>query len=158
MGQYFYKVFLNIPFHIKDYGTVRNIFWNGVLILNEKDNKEACATCFEIRIPRKKNNKLLWKVPSKNFGNNFTMEKNKKVFRFANISEYHHREMGLMTIQDWYITSSYVTSEMNLIIVSSRTSLDFVDKHCIAGNLVMLFLLSYSLQYSAYFTSYQIYT
>ena len=41
---------------------------NGVLILNWKENKEAGAICFEIRIPRKKNKELLWKVPSKIYG------------------------------------------------------------------------------------------
>ena len=49
--------------------------WNGVLILNRKENKEAGAICFEIRIPRKKNKELyqkftkvnsVWK--KKNFG------------------------------------------------------------------------------------------
>ena len=38
---------------------------NGVLILNGKENKEAGAICFEIRIPRKKNKELLRKVPPK---------------------------------------------------------------------------------------------
>jgi hypothetical protein len=70
--------------------------WNGVLILNGKENKEAGAICFEIRIPRKKNNKVLRKVPSKIYGSNFIMEKTKNIFWFVNISEYHHQEMGLM--------------------------------------------------------------
>jgi hypothetical protein len=34
-------------------------FWNGVLSLNGKGNKEAGAICFEIRIPRKKTTELL---------------------------------------------------------------------------------------------------
>ena len=34
-----------------------------VLILNGKENKEATAICFEIRIPKKKNKELLCKVP-----------------------------------------------------------------------------------------------
>ena len=38
---------------------------NDVLILNGKENKEATAICFEIRIPKKKNKELLRKVPSK---------------------------------------------------------------------------------------------
>ena len=38
---------------------------NDVLILNGKENKEASAICFEIRIPKKKNKELLRKVPSK---------------------------------------------------------------------------------------------
>ena len=86
---------------------------------------------------------LLWKKTKRFFGLQI----------FPNIIT---EKWGLWQIQNWYITSSYVTSEMNLIIVSSRTSLDFVDKHCISGNLVMLFLLSRPLQYSAYFTSYQV--
>ena len=58
---------------------------NGVLILNGKVNKEAGAIFFEIRIPRKKNKKLLQKVPSRS---NFIMEKNKNIFSFVNISKY----------------------------------------------------------------------
>ena len=38
---------------------------NDVLTLNGKENKEASAICFEIRIPKKKNEELLWKVSSK---------------------------------------------------------------------------------------------
>ena len=36
---------------------------NDVLILNRKENKEASAICFKIRIPKKKNKELLRKVP-----------------------------------------------------------------------------------------------
>ena len=67
---------------------------NGVLILDGKENKEATAIFFEIRIPKKKNKKILRKVPSKIYGSNFIMEKKKKNW-FLNISEYHHRAMGL---------------------------------------------------------------
>ena len=36
------------------------------MILHGKENEEADAICFEIRIPRKKNKELLlWKFPSK---------------------------------------------------------------------------------------------
>ena len=42
--------------------------WNDVLILNGKENKEASAICFEIRIPKKNNKELLRKVPSKIHG------------------------------------------------------------------------------------------
>ena len=35
------------------------------MILNGKENKEASAICFEIRIPKKNNKELLRKVPSK---------------------------------------------------------------------------------------------
>ena len=38
---------------------------NDVLILNGNENKEASAICFEIRIPKKNNKELLWKVLSK---------------------------------------------------------------------------------------------
>ena len=38
---------------------------NDVLILIGKENKEASAICFEIRIPKKKNEELLWRVTSK---------------------------------------------------------------------------------------------
>ena len=72
--------------------------WNDVLILNGKENKEATAICFEIRIPKKKNKELLRKVPSKIYGSIFIMEKTQKKFWFVNISEYHHRAMGLMTL------------------------------------------------------------
>ena len=68
---------------------------NDILILNEKENKEATAICFEKRIPRKKNKKLLRKVPSKIYGSNFIMEKNEKKIWFLNISEHHLRTMGL---------------------------------------------------------------
>ena len=67
---------------------------NGVLILNGKEDKEATAICFEIRIQKKKNKELLWDVQSKKFWSNFIVEKTKKIW-FVNISEYHHREMGL---------------------------------------------------------------
>ena len=40
---------------------------NDVLILNGKENKEASAICFEIRIPKKKNKELLRKVQTKTY-------------------------------------------------------------------------------------------
>ena len=58
------------------------------LILNEKENKEAGAICFEIRIPRKMNKKLLWKVPQKIYGSIFIIEQNKKILWFVYISKY----------------------------------------------------------------------
>ena len=70
---------------------------NGVLILNWKENKEAGAIWFEIRIHRKNNKELLRKVPSKIYGSYFIMEKNKNIFWFVNNSEYHHQEMGLIS-------------------------------------------------------------
>ena len=72
---------------------------NGVLILNGKENKQATAICFEIRIPKKKIKELLRRIPSKIYGSNFIMERTKKTFWFVNNSEYHHREMGLMCIR-----------------------------------------------------------
>ena len=68
---------------------------NGVLILNGKENNEATAICFEIKISKKKKYELSRKVPSKIHGSNFIMEKNIKIFWFVNISEYHQQEMGL---------------------------------------------------------------
>ena len=70
---------------------------NDVLILNGKENKEASAICFEIRIPKKKNKELLRKVPSKICGSNFIREKNKTKYWLANIYEFHHRAVGLLS-------------------------------------------------------------
>ena len=53
---------------------------NGVLILNGKENKEATAICFEIRIPKKKNKELLRKVPSKIYEVILLWKKTKKKF------------------------------------------------------------------------------
>ena len=61
---------------------------NDVLILNGKENKE-------IRILKKKNEELLWKVPSKNEVILLWKKVTKKIW-FVNIFEYHHRTMGLM--------------------------------------------------------------
>ena len=52
--------------------------WNCVLILNGKENKEATAICFEIRIPEKNNEELLRKVPSKIYEVILLWKKNKK--------------------------------------------------------------------------------
>ena len=89
-------------FHFRKIITELSVIFlqNGVLILNWKENKEAGAICFEIRIPRKKNKELLRKVPSKIYGSYFIMEKNKNIFWFVNNSEYHHREMGLLSFQN----------------------------------------------------------
>ena len=51
---------------------------NYVFILNGKENKEASAICFEIRIPKKKNEELLLKVPSKIYEVILIMERNEK--------------------------------------------------------------------------------
>ena len=56
--------------------------WNDVLILNGKENKEATAICFEIRIPKKKNKELLRKVPSKIYEVILLWKKTKTNFGF----------------------------------------------------------------------------
>ena len=63
-------------FHKKDYGIIFNILRSGVVILNGKENEEAGAICFEIRILRRNNKKLLRKVPK----GIFIMEKTKTIF------------------------------------------------------------------------------
>ena len=52
-------------FHKKNTESSVIILWNDVLILNGKENKEASAICFEIRILKKKNKESFQKVPSK---------------------------------------------------------------------------------------------
>ena len=54
-----------LHFHKKNTEPSMIFLRNDVLILNRKENKEASAICFEIRIPKKKNEELLRKVPSK---------------------------------------------------------------------------------------------
>ena len=56
------------------------ILWNGVLILNWKENKETDAICFEIRIPKEKNKELLRKIPSNNYESYCIIEKKQKHF------------------------------------------------------------------------------
>ena len=79
------------PIHstsIKRYGIIRNIFREWCLTLNGKDNKEATAICFEIRIPKKKNKELLRRVPSKIYEVILLWKKTEKKFgllRFPNI-------------------------------------------------------------------------
>ena len=89
---------VSFTFHFDKKNTESSLIFlrNGVLILNWKENKEAGAICFEIRIPRKKNKELSRKVPSKMYGSYFIMENTKNIFWFVNNSEYHHREMGLV--------------------------------------------------------------
>ena len=53
---------------------------NDVLILNGKENKEASAIYFEIRIPKKNNEELLRKVPSKIYEVTLLWKKTKKIF------------------------------------------------------------------------------
>jgi hypothetical protein len=56
-----------------------------VLILNGKENKEASAICFEIRIPKKKNEELLRRVPSKIYGVILKKRKKNGLLIFPNI-------------------------------------------------------------------------
>ena len=74
---------------------------NGVLILNGKENKEATAICFEIRIPKKKNKELLWKVPSKMYGSNFIMEKTKIFFGLSIIPNIITEKWGYCEKNPW---------------------------------------------------------
>ena len=68
-------------FHKKTHKKSTLIFlWNGILILNGKENKEATAICFEIRITKKKNKELLRKVPSKIYEAILSWKKPKKMF------------------------------------------------------------------------------
>ena len=62
-----YDLGVSYTFHFHKKNTESSVIFlrNDVLILNGKENKEASAICFEIRIPKKKNKELLWKVPSK---------------------------------------------------------------------------------------------
>ena len=53
---------------------------NDVLVLNGKENKEASAVCFEIRIPKKKNEEVSRKVPSKIYEVILLWKKMKKEF------------------------------------------------------------------------------
>ena len=82
------------------------------MILNWKENKEAGAISFEIRIPRKKNKQLLRKVQSKNYGSYFIMEKNNNIFWFVNNSEYHHRKMKLWLHKFSRRTKCFSTSKV----------------------------------------------
>ena len=54
-----------------------------VLILNGKENKEAGAIFFELRVPRKDNKEIFQKVPSNIHGSNSIMEKSKNIFWFV---------------------------------------------------------------------------
>ena len=62
-----YDLGVSYTFHFHKENTESSVIFlrNDVLILNGKENKEASAICFEIRIPKKKNKELLRKVPSK---------------------------------------------------------------------------------------------
>ena len=61
---YDFGVSCTFHFHKKNMESSVIFLLNDVLILNGKENKEASAICFEIRIPKKNNEELLRKVPS----------------------------------------------------------------------------------------------
>ena len=69
---------------------------NDVLIFNGKENKEASAVCFEVRIPKKKNEELLRKVPSKIYEIISLWKKTKKRFGLLIFQKYHHQTIGLL--------------------------------------------------------------
>ena len=62
-----YDLGVSYTFHFHKKNTESSVIflWNDVLILNGNENKEASTICFEIRILKKKNKEILWKVPSK---------------------------------------------------------------------------------------------
>ena len=93
-----YDLGVSYTFHFHKKNTESSVIFlrNDVLILNGKENKEASAICFEIRIPKKKNKELLRKVPSKIYEVILLWKKTKKKIWFVNISEYQHRTMGLL--------------------------------------------------------------
>ena len=61
-----YDLGASYTFHFHKKNTEPSMIFlrNDVLILNRKENKEATAIWFEIRIPKKKKEELLRKVPS----------------------------------------------------------------------------------------------
>ena len=82
---HFRKKLQNNPWYF--YGMV---FWSS----NWKENKEACAICFEIRIPSKKKKELLQKVPSKIISY-FILEKTKPFFGLSIIPNIITDKWGL---------------------------------------------------------------
>jgi hypothetical protein len=62
-----YDLGVSYTFHFHKKNSESSVIFlrNDVLILNGKENKEASAICFEIRIQKKKDKELLRKVPSK---------------------------------------------------------------------------------------------
>ena len=102
-----YDLGVSYTFHFHKKNTESSVIFlrNDVLILNGKENKEASAICFEIRIPKKKNEELLRKVPSKIYEVILLWKKNEKKIWFVNISEYHHRTMGLISDGKLFVIS-----------------------------------------------------
>ena len=77
---------------------------NGVLILRWKENKEAGAICFEIRLPRKMSKELLRRVPSKIYGSYFILEDKQKYFLvcqwFGYVSSPRNGDFGFI-VEYW---------------------------------------------------------
>ena len=82
-----YDLGVSYTFHFHKKNTESSVIFlrNDVLILNGKENKEASAICFEIRILKKKNEELLRKVPSKIYEAILLWKKTKKKKQFFNI-------------------------------------------------------------------------
>ena len=81
-----YDLGVSYTFHFNKKNTESSVILlqNDVLILNGKENKEASAICFEIRIPKKNNEELLRKVPSKIYQVVLLWKKTKKKNWFVN--------------------------------------------------------------------------
>ena len=73
-----YDLVVSYTSHFHEKNTESSVIFlrNDVLIFNGKENKEASAICFEIRIPKKKERGIIAGSPIKNLWSNFTMEKN----------------------------------------------------------------------------------
>jgi hypothetical protein len=76
-----YDLDVSYTFHFHKKNTESSVIFlqKDVLILNGKENKEASAIRFEIRIPKKKNKELLRKVPSKIYDVILLWKKTKKI-------------------------------------------------------------------------------
>jgi hypothetical protein len=60
-----YDLGVSYIFHFHKKNTESSVIFLRNDVLDGKENKEATAICFEIRIPKKKSKELLQKVPSK---------------------------------------------------------------------------------------------
>ena len=105
-----YDLGVSYTFHFHKKNTESSVIFlrNDVLILNGKENKEATAICFEIRIPKKKNKELLRKVPSKIYEVILLWKKTKKKF-------------GLLIFPN-IITEQWGSCDLNLVMISSLAS------------------------------------
>ena len=75
-----YELGVSYKFHFLKKITESSVIFlrNGVLILDGKENKEATAIFFEIRIPKKKNKKIITESPIKNLWKQFYYGKEEK--------------------------------------------------------------------------------